>query len=254
MNKIIPTIFLSTVNAYSKCASSGLIFWPIEQTISQNSIFVIDGYATSQKIITDLGKTYKVFLKSEKHKILLNVQEILVGQYNLTQAILKPEKTLKAGQEYELVIENLEKEVYKYNSTTKEKEKIKWKVNKSIDTAPPIWIEKPKFENSSYQMVGCGPIAFANFTYSATDDYEYLIKTTLKNKSTVIETTYYLKTADQLIAVGHGMCSGEFNFYNGDMFEIEFSLIDASGTTQSGKAKELHLNDLNISTDTFALD
>ncbi len=157
---------------------------------------------------------------------------MLVGQFRLTQAILKPETTLTEGQEYELVIENLgdlEYQVSKYNSTTREKEKIKWRVTTNTDTEPPIWTEKPTFKEGSYQEAGCGPIVFANFTHSESDNSEYLIKTILKNKSTGIETTYYLKASDEIIAVGHGMCSGAFRFNVGDNFEIEFSLFDASG-------------------------
>jgi len=234
MKKIISVLILllTTTVVFSKCASSGLYFWPSKQTISQNSIFVIDGYATSQKTISGLGTTYKVFLKSDKQKILLNVQEILVGQYSLTQAILKPETILTIGQEYELVIENLgdlANQVYKYNDSTSHREKIKWKVISNGDTSLPIWIEKPIFKNASYQEAGCGPIVFSNFVFSASDNSEYLIKTTLKNKSTGIETTYYLKADDNIIAVGHGMCSGAFNFDGGDKFEVEFSLFDASG-------------------------
>lgn len=234
MKKIFPILILllTAVDGFSECASSGLYFWPIEKTISQNSIFVIDGYSTSQKIISGLGTTYKVFLKSDKQKIKLNVQEKLVGQYNLTQAILKPETTLSVGQEYELVIENLgdlEDQISKYNSTTREKEKIKWTVSHFSDTLSPIWISKPKFNNSSYEMYGCGPAIFANFSFSASDNSEFLIKTTLKNKSTGTKTTYYLRTYKNIIAVGHGMCSGAFNFNGGEIFEIEFSLFDASG-------------------------
>jgi hypothetical protein len=234
MKKVIPILILllTTVEGFSKCESSGLYFWPTKQTISQNSIFVIDGYATSQKIINGLGTTYKVFLKSDNQQIKLNVQEILVGQFRLTQAILKPEKTLSVGQVYELVIENLgdlENEVSKYNYTTGENEKIKWTVTSNNDTIPPIWTEKPIFKDGSYMQFGCGPDVFANFSFSASDNSEYLIKTTLKNKSTGIETTYYLNADDKEIAVGHEMCSGAFNFDGGDKFEVEFSLFDASG-------------------------
>ncbi|OYQ45085.1 hypothetical protein CHX27_06870 [Flavobacterium aurantiibacter] len=234
MKKIIPVIILvlTTVDGFSKCASSRLYFWPSKQTVSSNSIFVIDGYATSQKIIIGLGTTYKVYLKSADEKIKLNVQELLVGQYNLTQAVLKPEKILAVGKEYELVIENLgdlESQVTRYNDSTKQKEKIKWTASNFIDTVSPNWTSKPEFTSSSYDMYGCGPATFANFTFAATDNSEFLIKTTVKNKSTGKETTFYLQAVDQLISVGHGMCAGAFDFQDGDKFEVAFSLFDASG-------------------------
>ena len=234
MKKIFPILILllTTIDGFSKCASKGLYFWPTKPTVSKNSIFVIDGYATSQNIINGLGTTYKVFLKSDNQKIKLNVQELLVGQFSLTQAILKPEKTLSIGQEYELIIENLgdlEDQVSKYNSTTRDYEKIKWTVTSNLDTLSPIWIDKPVFKNDSYVESGCGPIVFANFSFAASDQSEYLVKTTLKSKSTGIETTYYLNTNDKVICVGHGMCKGAFNFYDGDKFQVEFSLFDSSG-------------------------
>ena len=229
---LILILFLATIEGFSSCLSSGLYFWPNKQTINHNSIFVIEGYATSQKIVSGLGTTYKVFLKSGKQKIKLNVQEMLVGQYHLTQAILKPATALFIGQEYELVIENLgdlENQVYKFNDSTRQREKIKWTVTSNIDTTLPSWTNKPTFNDGSYMEAGCGPIVFANFAFSASDISEYLIKTTLKNKSTGIETTYYLKADDKVISVGRGMCSGAFNFEGGDKFEVEFSLFDSSG-------------------------
>ena len=234
MKKIIPLFIflLTTVNGFSKCASSGIYFWPTKPSISQNSIFVIEGYASSQKIIIGLGTTYKVFLKSGNQKIKLSVQEILVGQFCLTQAILKPETILTVGQEYELVIENLgelESQVSRYNTSTGQEEKIKWRVTTLSDTVQPSWTSRPQFKNTLHRELGCGPEIFANFSYSAKDDSEFLIKTTLKNISTGSLMTYYLQAEDDNIAVGHNMCSGAFNFYGGNMYEVVFSLFDSSG-------------------------
>lgn len=221
-----------TVDGFSKCASSGLSFWPDGQTINENTIFVIEGYAVSQKIITELGTTYKVYLKSDGQIVDLKVQETLVGQFNLTQAILRPEQKLTVGLDYELIIENLPEpnnEIYRYNSFTSQKEKVKWTVVAGKDTIVPAWIIIPKFKNGTYKEYGCGPDIFANFTFSATDNSEYLIKTTVKNLSNGKETSYYLRGKENIIAIGHGMCSGAFNFYKDDKFEVEFSLLDASG-------------------------
>lgn len=221
-----------TINGFSKCISNGLDFWPTKQTINKNSIFVIDGYTWSQKIVRGLGTTYKVYLKSEKEEINLKVQEICVGQYNLTQAILKPEKPLSVGKEYELVIENLgvlAEEVSRFNYKTNQHEKIKWTVEAQSENVALDWIEKPKYKDSYYELFGCGPASYANFTYSANENSAYLIKTSVKNKATGTITTYYLKSNDKIISIGHGMCSGEFTFDGGDTFEVEFTLVDATG-------------------------
>jgi hypothetical protein len=234
MKKIISMVILivSTFEGFSKCVSSALYFWPNKDVISQNSIFVIDGFGNGQEIVNGLGTVHKVYLKSSNEKIKLNVQEIFVGQMYLTQAVLKPEASLSFGQEYELIIENLgdlEKQVFRYNPLTHQEEKIKWKVTSNPDFTPPIWIKKPEFKNAEYRREGCGPMAFANFIFAASDHSEFLIRTTMKNLLTGNETTYYLNSEYDVIAVGHDMCSGAFTFYPCDRFTIEFSLIDASG-------------------------
>lgn len=241
MKKVIQILILllTTVDGFSKCSSGGLDFWPSSQTINENSVFVIDGYATSQKIITGLGTTYKVYLKSDGQVVNLKVQETLVGQFSLTQAILRPETKLTTGTTYELIIDNLPEyqEVYRYNSSTNyKKEKVKWTVVAAQDTVAPAWAMTPKFTEGSYQMYGCGPAVNAFFSYSAIDNSEILIKTVVKNLSTGLETTYYLKPDSNTIAVGHSMCSGAFTFDNSDVFEVEFSLFDESGniTTWTG--------------------
>jgi len=247
MKNIIPILILllSTVEGFSKCGPGRLYFWPSKPTVNPNSIFVIDGYGMSRKIVGELGTTYKVYLRSNKEKIKLNVQELLIGQFYQTQAVLKPETTLSAGKEYELVIENLdnlENQAYRFNDSTWKKEKIKWVVSNFNDTASPVWTSNPKFKNSRYDLYGCGPATFANFSFSATDNSEYLIKTTVKNKATAIETTYYLKPGNKEIAVGHGMCSGAFNFDDGDKFEVKFSLLDASGNLTTSTAEWIEFN------------
>lgn len=238
---LISVMLLSAVNAFSKCAYTGLSFWPESQTVNKNSIFVIDGYQLSQKIVSGLGTVHPVYLKSNQQKIKLTVQEILVGQYGLTQAILKPETSLSAGQEYELIIENLEDSeriICRYNPAG-ERKKIKWTVVIGLDNTAPVWGDNPKFKNSTYTVAGCGPIIFANFSFSASDKSEFLIKTTVRNISTGKETTYYLKAEENLIAVGHGMCSGAFKFEDGENFEVEFSLFDASGNLSKSNGEKI---------------
>lgn len=235
MKTLLQIFILLIINtqAFSKCASTGLYFWPEKQTIQENSIFVIDGFANSQKIVTGLGTIHKVYLKCGSEKIKLIVQETLTGEFQLTQAILKPETALSAGKEYELVIENLgdmSGQVSKYNSETGEREKIKWTVATGQDNSAPSWTKKAEFKTASREEYGCGPAVYANFIFAASDNSEFLIKTTVKNKTTTKESTYYLTPGEKdIIAVGHGMCSGAFKLEGSDTFEVEFSLMDASG-------------------------
>ena len=244
MKNILVVIYflLLSIQGIAKCGSQNLSFWPNGKHINQNSIFVIEGYGLSQSIILELGKKNKVFLQSGDQKIKLNIQEIHVGQFHLTQAILKPEIILTSGHEYELIIENLDELEYlvkRYNDA-REQVKIKWKVSADIDTISAIWKKIPIYKNSEYHELGCGPETNANFEFAAADNSEYLIKTILKNKSTGKETIYYLSVDDnKIISVGHDMCSGAFKYTDGEYFEVEFSLYDSSGNLTKWMGKRI---------------
>lgn len=227
---------MATMNAKADCSSSAIYFWPETNSIKQNSMIIITGYGTSQKIITKLNRSYPVYLKSGEKKIKLLVQEIAVGQFALTQAILKPEKTLEAGLEYTLYVDDLSEngvEISKWNSETKEFEPVKWKVDEGIDTEIPKWVSTPVETEKSYVPFGCGPAIYVHFSFKVSDTTEnLLLKTTVTDLKTKIATTYYLKAQDnKSIKIGHGMCSGEFDFSEGENYEVTFDLVDASGNT-----------------------
>lgn len=234
MNKasVICVFLLISIQGFAKCGFDGLQFFPKKSSISENSVFVIEGYGTSQKAIHEFGTTGYAYLKSGMQKIKLIVQEIHVGQHDLTQAILKPEMPLSIGHEYQLIIDNAEIQGHllsRYNTSTNQAEKIKWKVEGKGDYTPPSWTSKPEFQSSSYKQYGCGPAVFATFAFEANDHSEFLVKTVLKNLTNGKEATYYLPVENNAIQVGHRMCSGAFKFGDGDKFEVEFSLFDASG-------------------------
>ena len=79
------TALFYSFSANAICAENGLRIFPSGATIKQNSIFVIDGYAQSQKVILGLNKAYPVYLKSGKQKIKLIITQINLYFYvNMT--------------------------------------------------------------------------------------------------------------------------------------------------------------------------
>ncbi len=101
--QIIALLALS-LQASAKCSPGGLNFWPKEQSVKQNSIFLIEGYSNNQEIIAGLGKEYKIFLHSKTYDVFLIVDKLHEGDFLVTQAILKPTQELIAGETYKLVI------------------------------------------------------------------------------------------------------------------------------------------------------
>lgn len=243
---------LNFVNFSAKCKSSGITIFPVKSEIKQNSIFVIDGFAESQKVIQKLGKKYPIYLVSGQEKIKLNVKQILVGQYYLTQAVLKPETNLTVGLSYKLVIDNLPKteSLTRWNSELKKYEPIVYKVLEGVD------IEKPKFESTPKEVkkslihYGCGPAINVVFDAKVAENSEYLIKATVKNLQSGKMVSYYIKAYNGKINIGHGMCSGAFDFDDSENYKVQFSIMDASGNKSEGfsnKIKFTKPNDKNSS-------
>jgi len=222
----------STATVYADCAGTGLWVFPSGPTVKQNSIFVLDGYAESQNVILGLNKKHNIYLKSGNKKIKLLVTEICVGQFYLTQAVLKPETELEAGLEYTMYIDSLpEYESFnKYNNTTHKYEPVSYKVVSEKDNEKPQLTTRPKELKMTLVHYGCGPSIHVVFSNPAKDNSAIIVKTTVKNINTGKETTYYIQPDGDKIKIGHGMCSGAFDFEDdSNNYDVEFSFMDASG-------------------------
>jgi len=215
------------------CASNGLSFFPSEKEISLNSNFIIEGYAMSQKTIINL-KDKMVYLEDkESNKIHLEIIEILKGEMNLTQAILKPKNQLKPNTTYFLRISNLNEidkdELYKWNYNTNEKEPISWKTKNIIFSDlinENLEIEYSKNEATLY---GCGPAIYSIFEVKNSPNIEVWYRTEVVNIKTNIKTTYILINYKTELKVGHGMCSGAFRFLEKSEYKLRFTPMNTDG-------------------------
>ena len=224
--------FLSwTTMARADCAMSGISVFPNGPTIKQNSIFIFSGYAESQNTILGLNNKYNIYLKSGTKKVKLLVIEICVGQFYLTQAVLKPEKELTSGLDYIICIDGLSQyeHLSRYNSLTRKYEQVGYRVVAGKDTQKPNLTYLPKEIKKTFVQYGCGPSIHVVFSNPAKDLSDIIIKTTVKNLTTKKETIYYLEPEGDEVKVGHNMCSGGFNFDNSENYEVTFSYMDASG-------------------------
>jgi len=190
---IILSAFLTT-RAFADCTASGLHVWPAGNTLKQNAIIVLEGYAKSQELILQLNDKYPAYLKAGNRKVKLNIKEICIGQFELTQAILIPSELLIAGLEYTLLIDNLPEaqSLTRYNPVSKKTEAITFKIIKGIDTEKPVMTAKPKVLKKSLVQLGCGPSTHVYFDCPVADSSEYLVKTTVKNLETGKEATYHV--------------------------------------------------------------
>lgn len=171
MKKLILLLIILTFNISVKadCIPYGTNVWPNQQNIAPNSIFVVEGYAQSQELILELNKKNKIYLTGNAERIPLKVLKILKGQYDVTQAILQPEKEFHPGKTYELQIDGLdefEKQDYKMR---------KWTVSLKKDVEKPIWDCLPIYNSRSYTSYGCGPAKFVHFCGNFKDSSPTLV-------------------------------------------------------------------------------
>lgn len=87
--------------------------------------------------------------------------------------------------------------------------------------------------------LGCGPVIRTDFDFKVKTNGAYFIKATLTNLSTKRVSSYVLEPKENTVSVGHGMCSGEFDFGDGKNYEITFELIDITGNTLVQKGKPI---------------
>lgn len=227
MRTILVLLWTLTINytAFGMCMWSGINVWPKQQSISPNSIFIIEGYAGSQELIKNINIKNRIYLKAGKQIVGLKVVRVNIGQYHLAQAILKPLKRLTFGETYELHIDSLtdiDKDAYKIT---------KWKVASQIDQKRPTWSHEPKFKKNTYVSYGCGPEKLVNFCGEFQDTSPTLVYTRVLNKRNNSIADYYIMAEKNSIALGHGMCAGEFSFDERTAYEVQFGLMDASGNT-----------------------
>lgn len=235
MKKIIFLLLLicGIKTAVADCSSNGMYFFPETKEISLNSMFIIEGYAFSQKTINSF-KERAIYLESENGELIeLNLQEILKGQMELTQAIFCPVSELKPNTTYFLKYsdqtENEEREMMQYNREKKEREKVYWKTTdkKAIETLNSnLNIE---FENTEVVHYGCGPSANAIFNVKNKSESEIWYKTEVVDLSTNDKKVYYINEWNSKLNVGHGMCSGAFTYNNKDKYKVRFTPMNIDG-------------------------
>lgn len=230
---VFACFLLAVVRAYADCGSSSITVFPTGSRIKQNSIFMVEGYGTSQRVITELNTKYPVYLKSGNKRVDLIVQEVLVGELQLTQAVLKPKQPLEIGTIYTLTIDNLPptEKFGQYDNEKRAWVDLSYTVIPGNDTLSPVITAAPKEIRKSYVAFGCGPQKWVVFDCPITDSSEFLVRATVKDFSSGKETTYLLSQSANQIIVGHGMCSGEFSFAGEEKYEVTFSFMDASGNT-----------------------
>jgi len=215
-------------NTFAKCNSSGIEFYPKKKVIFTNSNFIIEGYGSTTSLILSF-ENRPLYLINDKsnEKIKLELVNIYTGAKNINQAIFKPEQNLKPNEKYFLKIENLtEKELKLIRSKG---ELIYWLTRKSNNVDFENFDIDINYFGNEYTEYGCGPAVSATFKITKNYSIETWFKTELKDLSDNSLQTYILTNASNFIDVGHGMCSGPFQFGQSGNYKVRFTPMLSNG-------------------------
>ena len=225
---VIAMIFFLPVVVIADCASSGI--WPLTQSsvLNRNGVIILEFYGGSQEVVPGLGKEHPIYLESEKEKVALSVIETFVGEKYLTQVVLKPVSVLAENEIYALVIDGITR-LGRYNSITQKYVPFTYKINNVIDNDAPTFNADPFEQKKTFVYAGCGPVSWVYFTINGMDKSELFVKAKVRSETSGKTSVYILAIENGITKVGHGMCSGAFNFSDGDNFDVAFQLFDQSG-------------------------
>lgn len=235
MKNIVLVFFLilSFNSVFARCSMSGMQFFPLQNEISLNSMFIVQGYAFSQETILSFKNT-KVYLESKDGDLIeLHLQEILVGQKLLTQAIFKPCQALDKNTtyflKYEIKTEDDTIGLKKYRRAKRNRAAVYWNTTDKTHAENINPNLKIDFLETSVFPFGCGPSTNAIFEISNTIEKEVWYKTELVETETNKKTIFYLSESDAVVEVGHNMCAGAFTYANTSTYKVRFTPMNTDG-------------------------
>ena len=225
--------------AVAKCSSSGIYIKNNTIELNKEGLVVLEFYANSQSLIPHLNTKYPVYLKSSESKLTLVVKQIHKG-YHLTQVVLIAETSLNELLTYGFHMDKLPRGERKPMMRTGGKlygKEIVFTVSKSSKQTMPSFAGEPAEQKKTFDVFGCGPAKWVYFKIGLSDTTVKLVKALVRSKIKGTTTGYILPVENGVVAIGHGMCSGPFDFEESD-YEIAFALLDSAGNERE-KTKPL---------------
>ncbi len=235
MRAIVLFLLFSLVSksAIADCAPFGMYFFPQTKEISLNSMFIIQGYAMSQETVRSLEHR-TVYLESSSGEIVeLVLQDLLIGQMELTQAIYRVSKELQPNTTYYLRYsdQSVRESRYMHLRRNKQNVPVSWTTTNRKYEAKLHTDLNLSFDDTSVTFYGCGPEANALFDIKNTSNKEVWYKTELWDLASNTKRIFYLKSGKGQLFVGHGMCSGAFTFSKTGNYKVRFTPMNTDGKT-----------------------
>jgi hypothetical protein len=220
---------------FADCAAAELEVWPpLDQLLPANGQVVLEGYGGFQEPVARIAER-SPRLVADGDEVPLRVLAVHRGEKRLTQAVLRPERSLKPGKRYTLLFTQLMKV-----SETDLPTRVWWKDDyapmtwtaTAEDVTPPRWRKAPSRLDAKAEMLGCGPSIHVDVAAAVEDEGSQVqvlaeVRPVGKRQSKVVR--FRLTPSGEQVAIGHGMCSGGFQLQEGADYTVRLVAVDAAG-------------------------
>lgn len=219
------------------CGSNGWNVWPAAKVdVPPNVQIILGAYGESRSYLA-LLEDYGPSLVSGGDHVPLRVLKKNVGESGVSQLVLAPVRELKSGQTYRLAFK---KKPPTWNLDANEG---RWRVRGVADVTPPSWKSAPVVAERVFQRYGCGPAVQLVMNIEVDDANAFVIEAHETKTGGTIEYLVPLSKPG-VVELGHGMCSGPFNFEEEDS-KLELFAVDAAGNRTAAPGAALLIKKLD---------
>lgn len=207
--------------AHAKCTSWNLNSWPEgPDAFPVNGRIVLDEYAQGgRRLFPDGARPPVLSATGGREEIPLDMVEVLPGNFRNRQVVLAPRRALAADTTYVL---HLEGSPYPVGP-------LVFRTSATEDVRAPRWTAAPQWDGEERQRFGCGPSSWAFFTAGVEDDSDVRVRVEIRAADTGEIARFLVAPVDGRLALGHGMCSGGFDFRPGVEYTATFTAVDLAG-------------------------
>lgn len=210
--------------ADARCMAGSIALLPEGGALPANGRIVLTGEGRSAERVAKLEQAWLV---GGSDRVRVRAQEHLHGASE--QVLLAPERPLKVGQQYRLSVGQASADDrYTLEHTA-------WTAVAADETAP-TWNAPPTVESVRREQMGCGDAEQVRVHAALTDGdgAQLLVRASIEGAGTT--TTFWAPVREGVVALGHGMCGGEWVPREGERYTITLTALDAAGHATAAPA------------------
>lgn len=217
--------------AHARCMGHWASAWPEPgKPLPANGRVLLEGYGAWRQPVLDVGERHPV-LVSGKDRVPLKVVDRFEGELKIGAVMLQPERPLKVGGRYRLVLEGKagnREEFGATQPTARGEVPWGWPVV-AADGEAPSWTNPPEALKGTHEELGCGPASNVEMDVSARDNVDLRILAEVTPRGGGSTVRYPVPVREGKVQLGHDMCSGPFKLEAGKRYTARLWAMDLAG-------------------------